>query len=487
MITANRGRRARRGSVLLVSIAAVLALAGIAAAVFGFTFAHGREASFQLRELRALYVAEAGMAEAILAVTTAVDREEPVPAALGTEAAPRQLAGGRYTATIQDNGDLSYTVRVTGLSNAHGRTLEARLSPSGESAFDHAIFAGNSSGDPNYELAVGGQGGQADLITGDVYSGGGVRVWGDAEIEGEVRAAGAVSESSTATISTSSGVTRPPLDLAAMDYANNHDVDVAAIFAAEGYSKGNALGGTAVQVPEASPAHIFRRNPSDRKNETRGTAKDDYFLEDPYEPAKSFNAVFGKGHEITLAGVNGQPGPDSNEAVYYIDGNLWIHNAPFGGVRIDSAPDGSRVTFVVSGNLYISDDLLLDDEALDGLAFITLVDPAVPDSGNIYFGDPRWGTLELMHAYLYAENDFYDNNLDRKGSREVVVHGNMTAGNHVAIERDYVKPNGTVMHSRLEVDFDERVSAGTLNLPGIPDAVLGVGGLQVASWMEVGE
>ena len=45
---------------------------------------------------------------------------------------------------------------------------------------------------------------------------------------------------------------------------------------------------------------------------------------------------------------------------------------------------------------------------------------------------------------MYAENNFYDNNLDASGSAQVTVHGNMTAGNQVLINRDY----GT-QHSKL--------------------------------------
>ena len=106
---------------------------------------------------------------------------------------------------------------------------------------------------------------------------------------------------------------------------------------------------------------------------------------------------------------------------------------------------------------------------------------------SIYLGDPRWGTLELMHAYLYAENDFLDNNLDASGSREVVLHGNMTAGNHVDIQRDFFKNNGQVEHSRLEINFDERASLDTISLPGLPEAQSGIGGLRFTYWRETSE
>ena len=85
------------------------------------------------------------------------------------------------------------------------------------------------------------------------------------------------------------------------------------------------------------------------------------------------------------------------------------------------------------------------------------------DSGNIYFGDPVFGTLEQMHAFMYAENNFYDNNLTPTGSATVTVHGNMTAGNQVPINRDFGQ-----QHSKLTVNFDDRISVGDLDMPGLP-------------------
>jgi hypothetical protein len=61
----------------------------------------------------------------------------------------------------------------------------------------------------------------------------------------------------------------------------------------------------------------------------------------------------------------------------------------------------------------------------------------------------------------------------------------MTAGNHVAIERDFVKPDGTVVHSKLTVDFDSRISSGSLSLPGIPLTREGLEGYDIVYWREV--
>ena len=96
---------------------------------------------------------------------------------------------------------------------------------------------------------------------------------------------------------------------------------------------------------------------------------------------------------------------------------------------------------------------------------------AMKDSGNIYFGDPVFGTLQKMYAYMYAENNFYDLNLDESGSSVVEVYGNMTAGNQVVIERDYGEE-----HTKLHVDFDERISTGEIVLPSLPGVSAGGAG-----------
>ena len=83
---------------------------------------------------------------------------------------------------------------------------------------------------------------------------------------------------------------------------------------------------------------------------------------------------------------------------------------------------------------------------------------------------------------MYAENNFYDNNLDASGQSadRRPVFGNMTAGNHVAINRDWDD-----QHSKLTVDFDDRVWTGSVTLPGLPDQSGGGGGVQILSWREV--
>ncbi len=472
----------RSGGALIASLLVLVLLSGIAAASFAASLAHKKEVQSAANRLRALYLAEAAVSESLNEIAIARSQARDVATALGSEAAPMRLKRGRMWSTIQDNGDDTYTVLASGFTNGTERRLQATVAPVVEDVFDHAIFAGNSSGDINYEMRLSGVGAEADLVTGDIYSGNDVTLDDDAVVAGDIYASGTVTGASGR-----GGVSRQIPDIAGMNYDVNNDVDVAAAFAAGESWQPNALGGSAWELPESDPAHIFRKNPDDRTDETSGTAKDDFFLEDPYMPVTDFTAWNGKaGHTISLSGTMGKPGSSGNEKLYFIDGNLWVHNKPFGRLRFLNSGPGAKVTFVVRGNVYFSDDVLLSDPQNDGLAFIAIKDENEPDSGNVYMGDPRYGTLERMQAYLYAENNFYDYNLDENGSASVELYGNMTAGNHVSIERDFVKSDGSIVHSKLTVDFDDRLKEGEIVLPGLPRTPdRGTGGWRVVLWEEV--
>jgi hypothetical protein len=340
--------------------------------------------------------------------------------------------------------------------------LQALLTGATMDIYDHALFAGNSSEDPLYTMKLGGVGDlQADQVTGDVYSGGSVLVEGDASVTGDIRAQDDITGASGL-----EGVSQPIPDIAAMDYPNTADFKVAELFAGA-QNKSNDLGGKAYQVAESNPAHIFRKNPSDRATDVNSTVKNDYFLEDPYEPVLTDSDSSGDDAcPISLSGISGEPGVNGNQKVYYIDGNLWIHNKNVYSFKITNGEStGVQVTFVAKGNIYFSDNVFYDNTQQDGVAFIAMKDTRVTDSGNIYFGDPVFGTLEQMHAFMYAENNFIDKNLSATGSAQVAVYGNMTAGNKVDIQRDFGS-----QHSKLTVNYDGRISSGDLLMPGLPRA-----------------
>jgi hypothetical protein len=461
----------RRGTVLLVSLIAVLVLAGLSASIVMFTGAVQRENRGEAQSTRALYVSEAGLALGIDSVRSGVI------AGAGAAAAPVAFSGGGYWYTAVDNGDETVTVTSFARVDNESRATQALLTHDGEGIYTNALFAGNSSGDPLYDLQFGGLGVQADQVAGNIYSGGNVLIQGDASIDGRIRAQGEITGGSG-----NEGMQLPTPDIAGMNYASNHDYDVASLFGSATYKSNAGLGGSAWQVPEPNPAHIFRKNPSDRSSAVSSTSKDDYFLEDPYEPVNTSNVVSpAKGTHITLSGQDGNPGSSGSQKVYYIDGNLWIHNNNiYSFTLFNSGAEAIQVTFVVEGNIYISDNILYQGTHPDGLALIAVRDAGVADSGNIYFGDPSFGTLERMDSFMYAENNFLDNNLSASGSAAVTVNGNMTAGNQVRINRDW-----GAQHSKLTVNFDDRIATGAITLPGLPTSSGAGDEWTVASWREV--
>lgn len=470
-----------RGSALLLALVATLVLAGMAGAIMAVSGSFKQEGTAFTDETRALYVAEAGLSQGIL---TAQMMGVPLPpgaagtivSQAGSDVAPNAFGDGGWWNTLVENGNNSWTVTSFAQVAGHERGVEAVLARNVNDIYNSALFAGNTSGDPLYDMDFGGVGVQADDINGNIYSGGNVVVAGEASIDGEIKATG------TITGETGTAASLPVPDIPAMNYAVNHDYNVANLFASATYKSHTGLGGSAYQVAESSPAHIFRKNPSDRVTDTSKTSKDDYFLEDPYESVSTSSAVNpGSGTHITLSGHDGNPGVNGSGKVYYIDGNLWIHNKKiFSFTMWNGGSDAVKVTFVVKGNIYFSDNILYQDSDQDGVAFVSIKDESVSDSGNIYFGDPTFGTLEQMDAFMYAENNFYDNNLSASGSATVTVNGNMTAGNQVLINRD-----AGGQHSKLTVNHDDRIVTGQLTLAGLPSAEDPSQPWIVATWREV--
>ena len=468
-IKGNTNRRSQRGSALLIAIVATIVLASLAGAAMAVSGAFENESSQATGNSRALYVADAGLSEGIALVRAGA------PANFGAPN-PVPFGGGTYWGTVVDNGDDTTTVTAFASVVGSTRGLEAVMKLESSSIYNSALFAGNTSGDASYTMGFGGTGSQADLITGNIYSGGNIAVKDDAYVNGSAKAAGSIGGMS------GTGGSLPTPDIAAMDYAVNNDVDVAALFAGGSSYQSDSLGGYAHQMPESSPAHIFRKNPSDRSSNTSSTVKDDYFLEDPYESVNTGSSTtVSSATKISLSGQNGNPGSSGTDLVYYIDGNLWVHNKKiYSFAMYNSGAEDIKVTFVVKGNVYFSDNILYQDEDKDGVAFVCIKDEREPDSGNIYFGDPTFGTLEQMDAFMFAENNFYDNNLSSSGSADVIVNGNMTASDQVLINRDW----GT-QHSRLEVNFDDRIMNGTLSMPGLPGQSPTGDDWTMASWREV--
>lgn len=471
MTTNNSRRTAQRGSALIVALIAVIVLSGLAAAMLATSGSFQRENEAATQQSRALYAAEAGLSTAIAAVRGGALND------IGAVDAQIPFAGGKFWCDVQDNGDETATLTSSATVGGCTRRLEVTMLRNPGGVFASALFAGNGGGDPLYDLKLGGVAGEADDINGNVYSGGNVVMTGNATIDGSIVTAGVISGGPTG----KTGSTLPIPDIPGMNYPVVHDYDVAAMFSAATFQS-SPVGGSAWQMTEDSPAHIFRKNPSDRTGDTSLTAKDDYFLEDPYETLNT-SAIVDPAHgtHITLSGQDGNPGEDGGNKIYYIDGNLWIHNrSAFSFTLYNSTGEPVRATFVVRGNIYFSDNVLYQKSSDDAVAFIAIKDSGVADSGNILFGDPSFGTLERMDAFMYAEGNFLDTNLSATGSARVTVNGNMTAGNQVKIQRDF-----GAHHSKLTVNFDPRLVDGSVTLPGLPKNSGAGPSWSVALWREI--
>jgi hypothetical protein len=253
------------------------------------------------------------------------------------------------------------------------------------------------------------------------------------------------------------------------------------------------------------PRHIFVRNPPTSGSVTsrgktiygrqyspiydnQGRRIDDYFLEDPVDP--TYNRIPGEEYAIAQNDDNRthtmmiNVTDSGNDKVYYVDGNLYIHHPRVYAMRFRNP--GTRITIVARGNIIISDEFYynasydpnlqyseMDSTVVrdpkDMLCLIALRNPNCPtNSGNILIGDKQFGTGGSIHAMLYAENDFIDNNINTVGQQFISVYGNMSAGNQIRLNR---AEGGGQYRTRLDITLDERIRNGSLTAPGLPPPV----------------
>jgi Tfp pilus assembly protein PilX len=225
-----------------------------------------------------------------------------------------------------------------------------------------------------------------------------------------------------------------------------------------------------------------------------GNRVDDYFLEDPtdsyYESYDTRNEIDGT---IYTAPSYINVRPAHNDLLYYVDGNVYLHASPTWCLKFKEP--GTRITIVAKGNITISDefyynadydssldredvDSTIVDNPYDALCLIALKNSNCPDSGNIYIGDSAYGTGGSIHAMLYAENEFVDNNLNTADQPFISIFGNMTAGDRISLNRD---TSGSRVRTRLDVTLDGRIRDGELVMPGLPHPVSSERGISESS------
>jgi hypothetical protein len=458
----HNSQKDERGVALIVAFLIMAVIAGFSVSVLMFSTAEKNATERQKNRMTVFYAAESGLNHAMVNLENG-----------GTGIVTKTTSAGlTYSTTVLSNGNY-YTIRSTsGAYQNQTAIVEGVIQKQGGGVYYNAVFAGNSGKSPTYNMKFGGSGVQADSVTGDVYSGQNILKTGTAALNGNANAYGNI----TGWFGTT-GVSQPIPDLASMNYSTTADINVNSHFTSASLGSWT-YGGTAKQVASTDPCRIFRLNPSDRKSDYQSLQKtNNFFLEDKY-------AAFGT--DSTSDGSSAaqcQINNNANNKVFYIDGNLWVNNLNTMSFKMIPETGGTpvKITVVVCGNVYIGDNLFYKNATTDGLAIIALKDSNVSDSGNIYFGDPNFGTLEHMDAFMYAENNFLDNNMGAAGSAKVTVNGNMTAGNQVAINRDFTDGS----HSKLTVNFDARIKNGTLSLPNLPKS--GTSGISWAfmAWRQI--
>ncbi len=277
-----------------------------------------------------------------------------------------------------------------------------------------------------------------------------------------------------------------------------HDV---AVTASDYYSNGKLI------TDSSKPEHIFtrniRRSPSGQGNgyyrdtisgvtvrsreydyvyDDNGNRVDDYFLEDPtdyyYTRTDGNNSIDGTSY-TSPSYINVKP--EHNSKLYYVEGNVYLHASPTYCMMFKQP--GTRITIVAKGNITISDEFYYNadyDSNLDrsnvdstivknpsdALCLIALKNDDCSNSGNIFIGDAAHGTGGSIHAMLYAENDFVDNNLNTRGQPFISIFGNMSAGNHIQLNRP-----SSGSRTRLDVTLDERIRDGEIIIPGLPHSI----------------
>lgn len=265
--------------------------------------------------------------------------------------------------------------------------------------------------------------------------------------------------------------------------------------------------GSAIAINDDSfPEHIFLRNPPNSGSSyvwnngakiykrtytpiynDAGGRVDDYFLEDPtdstFNSNPSDNRIAQNDSSRTCTMLIDVKSQD-NAKLYYVDGNVYIHSPRAYSMRFREP--GTRITIVASGNITISDEFYYNanypanlqyadmdstvvQDPSDALCLIALKNPnCAENSGNIYIGDRQFGTGGSIHAILYAENDFVDNNLGTVNQQFISVFGSMSAGNEVRINRQ--EGSGSY-RTRLDVTLDARIRDGEIEIPGLPHSL----------------
>jgi hypothetical protein len=488
---------ARRGGIVLV----VVVVAVVIFVIVGFAVLSLAEQEIILTRIetdttRAFYCAESGLAK------LSENLHRPAGDNLD-EILEESIEQGSYQVDL-DTNQLPCYATSTGVSGTTQKQVRVEVSFLA-APFENAIYAMNVSGG-SWALQLRGKGnpvvrgadnerGGRDIINGNIFVDGDGLFYEESSVNpapapnrwnlnGNVSATGNISLFDSARISGSANpnADEPDLvDLTAMDYEHNNTHDVAQIFRDARVNSGYLPAGNELR-------DMFVKNPSDRATECSLTSGDDYFL----EPSR-----------ITSSGTYRDgvtPLNLGDDRVYYVDGDVWVHSKPTYGFKVDG-----KVTIVATGNIHICDNIEYKDaNSLLGLVALGKYDGSgrLISGGNIFFGDPRYGTMYTVSALMFAANDFLFNaDIVSRASAEpttgFTINGCFAAMNQVLVERDwYTKSStaraarydsatnrwvdsrtgtpltsteiNTLRHYQMIVNYDERVRSPETRPPGLP-------------------
>jgi hypothetical protein len=424
-----------KGIVLVAVVAFAIIFAIVGIALIAVAEQEVVQTRIEHQKAEAFYLAEAGLAKMSEILQT------PIVGDLN-EVLTGSIDQSSYLVKIDTNLTPCYVISTgtSGTIQKRVRVKAAFLAP----PFENAIFAMNNSG-TSWAFQLRGTGnptpygsgerGGKDKINGNVFVDGDVFMYEQSQVNpapapnrwslnGDAEATGNISVLGSASVS---GATNPdqeepaPVDLAAMDYANNNTYNVAQIFQGAGITSG--------YLPSGNPLrNVFMKNPSDRATECSSTSGDDFF----FEPSSGF---------VTGTEKTGQtPLHAGDNRVYYVDGDVWVHSPQTYGFKMDG-----KVTIVATGDIHISDNIQYKDvNSLLGLVALGKYNGSGQrvSGGNIYFGDPRFGTMYTVGAMMFAANDFLFNTdaVSRRSSEPTTgftVNGCFAAMNQVLVDRDW--------------------------------------------------
>jgi hypothetical protein len=419
------------------------------------------------------------------------------------------LGGGSYRVDFNTNGSEPCAV-ATGVLGGEVERVQVAMSFLAP-PYECGVYAGGLSGD-GWTLQLRGIGdpckvysggnevgnyGGRDIINGNIFADGNVAMYQQSSVNpalwpntynlnGDVNVTGSINRYDSSTISgktTQGSAPQSPPNLVIMNYAVNNTHNVAQIFADANVTQGTLPSGNELR-------NVFQRNPSDMTAECATTAGNDYFL----TPSSGFIEGNWKTASTPLA--------VGNDRIYYVDGDVWVHNKSTYGFAVNG-----KVTIVATGNIHISDNLAYANANSDMLGLVALgkynSSGQLISGGNVYFGDPVYGTLYTCSAMMFAANNFLYNSraigtFSAEPESGFTINGSLSALNEISIERDWYTRSGfehrparydpatsqwydcgtgvvltstqigTMKHYQMTLNYDDRVRSQSTQPLGLP-------------------